>query len=212
MRILVIGFWLLVISSFAVRSVYSVDATKSATQDLLDRVATKVAGLASKLRRVYTGKIKSAGTNSYVVTTIDGDKTISTNDVTSFYRIRSGNRTEVNFKSLKPGDDIAAIGTVDPNTTEMSAKQITAKIKRFNIVGTIKSIDKTIYIIQGVNGPLTKIDLSDAVSLKMINIKNQIVPASLENFKQGDLIFAIGYMSDPSSEILSVLKAINLLK
>lgn len=192
------------------------DSTSSAidrkAQDLLDRVATKVATLTSKLRRVYTGKVKSAGTTSYVVTTSDGDRTVTTNDVTNFFRIRAGNRSEINFSAIKVGDDVAAMGTVDPQTGEMTAKQIIAKIKRFNIVGKITVIDKLTYTITELSNKTTKVDLSDAITLKMITTKNQIVPATVENFKEGDQAFVIAYSSDSTSDILSALKAIDLAK
>lgn len=196
------------ISLIWVQPVLAVDATKSAAQDLLDRVATKVADLAGKLRRVYTGKIKSAGTTSYVITTSDGDRTVTTNDVTSFYRIRAGNKTEVNFASLKVGDDIAVIGTIDPNTLEMTAKQIIAKIRRYNVVGTVSEVNKTVSSVQEIGGPKTLIDLEDAVSLKSINPQGQIAAAKISAFRSGDLIFAIAYFSDPKSDTLSVLKTL----
>lgn len=202
--------------NFVPPNVLAATSTGSATnlkaQDLLDRVATKVATLTSKLRRVYIGKIKSTGTASYTVTTPDGDRTITTNDVTNFFRIRGGSRSEINFSALKVGDDIAAIGTVDPKTFEMTAKQIIAKIKRYNVVGKISAIDKTIYSVTEISGKATKVDLSDAIALKMINSKGQIVTAKMENFKEGDYIFAITYVSDPSSETLSALKAVDATK
>ncbi len=208
----ILYFLFFILIAVQINQVFAIDATKSAAQDLMDRVATKVATLTQKLHKVYVGKIKSVGTTSYVVITKDGDKTVTTNDVTNFYRIRAGNRSEVNFTSLKVGDDIAAAGTIDPQTFEMTAKQIIAKIKRFNIVGVISTIDKTIYTIAEIPGPQTKIDLSDAITLKMINSKNLIVTAKMENFSQGDYIFAIVYFSDPSNNTLSTLKAIDLSK
>lgn len=192
--------------------VFATDSTPSAAQDLLDRVATKVATLVSKLRRVYTGQIKSIGTRSIVVTTSEGDRTVTTNDITSFFKIRAGNRTEINFTTLKVSDDIAAIGTVDPNTFEMTTKQIIVKVRRYNVVGTIVSVDKTILSIQELFGPTTKIDFSDALSLKTIKTDGTITSARLSTFKTDDLVFIIGYLADPKDEALSVLKALRLEK
>lgn len=198
------------------RPVLAADPTASPApskaQDLLNRVSDKVSQLVSKLHRTYVGKIKTIGSSSYIVTTAEGDKTITTNDVTSFYRIRAGSRSEVNFPNLKVGDDIVASGTVDPNTSEMTAKQIIAKIKRQNIVGTINSLDKNVLTVAQAQGTLVKIDLSDALSLKMVTQKNTVVGAKTESFAQGDFVFAIAYSSDASSQVLSVLKAIELSK
>lgn len=200
------------ISLIWVQPIFAADATKSAAQDLQDQMATKVADLARKLRRVYTGKIKSTGTTSYVVTTSDGDRTVVTNDVTSFYRIRAGNKTEVSFGSLKIGDDVAVIGTIDPNTFEMTAKQIIAKVRRYNVVGTISEITKTAYSIQEIGGPKTPVDFEDAVSLKSLGSPGQITAAKINAFQPGDLIFAIAYFSDPKSDTLFVLKALRFEK
>lgn len=200
------------ISLIWTRPVLAADATKSAAQDLLDRVATRVADLTGKLRRVYTGKVKSVGTTSYVIATSDGDRTVTTNDVTSFYRIRAGNKTEVNFGSLKVGDDIAAIGTIDPNTFEMTAKQIIAKIRRYNLVGTVSETNKTIYSLNEIGGPKTSVDFEDAVSLKTMNLQGQVTATKVSAFKVGDLVFAIAYFSDPKSDTLSILKALRFEK
>ena len=198
--------------NFAIPAVYATSSTPSAAQDLLDRVATKVATLTSKLRRVFTGKVKSVGTTSYIVTTSDGDKTVTTNDVTSFFKIRAGSRSEINFSAIKTGDDIAAIGTVDPNTFEMTAKQVISKVRRYNIVGTITAVDKTIYSVQEIGGSVTKLDFSDAITLQSLDQVGKFTTAKLANFKSGDVVFAIAYISDPKSDILSPLKVLLLEK
>jgi len=199
---------------FVPTSVFAVDSTGSAVdkkaQDLLDRVATKVASLASKLRRVYTGQVKSVGTNSLVLTTVDGDRTLTTGDVTSFFRIRSGNKTEINFSSLKVTDDLAAIGTVDPSTSEMTAKQIIAKVRRYNVVGKVVAVNKSVYSIAEINGPVTKVDLSDTGTLETVSPNNQITPTKRSSIKIGDTVFVMAYIFDPKSDVFSVLKAIQL--
>lgn len=193
-----------------IRPIYAVDSTPSAkAQDLLDRVATKVAQLGTKFQKAYRGKIKTIGTTSIVISTQETDKSINTNDATAFYRFRSNTRTEINFTSLKVGDDITAVGTIDPATSDITARQIVAKIKRTNFVGKITSIDKSILTIDDSQ----KIDFSDAVSLKMIATESgKIVSAKESDFKIGSTIFAIIYSPDEKTGVFSVLKALTIQK
>lgn len=194
------------ISLIRVPSVTALDATPSAkVQDLLDRVATKVAELSEKLQKSYHGKIKSLGTTSVIITVGGTERKISTNDATSFFRIRAGSKTEINFSALKIGDDIAAIGTIDPATSDLTARQIIAKIKRVNLVGKITAVDKNILTIDSA-----KIDLSDAVSFKIIDADGKIVTARQSDFKLGSDIFAIIHSPDEKTGIFSVLKAMTL--
>lgn len=180
------------------------DSSVSAkAQDLLDRVATKVAQLSEKLQKCYWGKIKTLGARSLVITTENGEKAISTSDVTSFFRVRAGSRTEINFTALKIGDDIAAIGTIDPATTDLTARQIIAKIRRQTVVGKITSIDKDVYTVDSN----TKLDFSDAV-LKLASTSGKITPAKIADFKEGSTVFAIAVSPDEKTGVFSVLKAL----
>lgn len=187
----------------------SKSATTSAkTQDLLDRVTTKVAELTNQLRRTYSGKIKSTGSSSISVSTAEGDRTISTNDVTTYYRIRSGNRSEINFSALKAGDDIVGAGTVDPQNSEMTARQIIAKIQRYNIVGTINEVNKQIIIVRETNGKTSTVDLSDAIALKKVDSSRKISTAKATEFQKGSMVFVIGYLANATATEYSVLKAL----
>lgn len=176
-------------------------------QELLDKVATKVAELTAKQRNIYVGTIKTAGTVSYTVTTGDGDKTVTTTEGTNFYRIRAGNRTDATFKSIKASDDIGAVGTIDPQTGEMTAKQVIAKIQRQNIVGVIESLGKD--GAASISG--TRIDLTSAGTLKKVDKAGKISTAKVADFAAGNVAFVIAYASD-NSGVLSSLKAMVLSK
>ncbi len=182
-------------------------------QELLDRVATKVAEMTAQLRRTYGGKISSVSTDSFTLTTPEGDKTVTTSDATSFYRIRAGNRSEITFTNLKKGDDVLVIGTVDPQTTDMTAREIIAKIKRENIVGTITALKKYVATVKEGNGTETQINLSDAVSLKKIDPATGKTPvAKLADFKENSLVMVIAYVSGKDTDPLSALKAVVINK
>lgn len=180
-------------------------------KDLLDRVATKVAELVKKERRTYTGSIKSkAAKTSFVITTPDGDVTVTTNEATDFYRVRSGSQSEASFATLKVADDIAAIGTIDSQTKEITARQVIAKIKRTNITGRIEAVDKNILTIKGQVGASIKVDLTDAVTLEKAGSDNKIIKAKEADFAVKQSVFVIGYSPDPKTGTYSVLKALTI--
>ncbi|MBI4099964.1 hypothetical protein HY440_03055 [Candidatus Microgenomates bacterium] len=185
---------------------FAADSTPSAkAQDLLDRVATKVAQLSAQLQKAYAGQIKSLGDTTIVITTESAERAIHTSDATSFFRVRANNRSEVNFAALKIGDDIAAIGTIDPATSDLTARQIIAKIARTNLTGTIKAIDKTIVTLPDD----TKVDL-DGASLKLLTANRKIITAKLADFKVGATIFVIAHSPDQNSGIYASLKALTI--
>lgn len=176
---------------FFIKPAFAVDSTRSA------EIYNKVLKIAENtaIKRTYSGTVKSQGTTSLVITTAEGDKTVTTNDVTSFFRIRAGNRTEINFKALKVGDDLVALGNIDPAAAgEMTGRQIIAKVKRQNLVGALNS--------------LGKIDLTDAVLKKVQSGK--ISPAKLPDFKPESWVFILAYQPDPTSPALSALKALTI--
>jgi hypothetical protein len=181
-------------------------------KDLLDRVATKVAEIVQNERHSYSGTIKSKSAKaSFVLTTPDsGDVTVTTNDATDFYRVRSGSQTDTNFASLKVSDDLAAIGTIDPQSKEMTARQIIVKIKRTNIAGVIESVDKNILTIKGQTGGSIKVDLTDAITLEKAGPDNKIVKGKIADFVTGQPVFAISYSPDSKTGTYSVLKAVTL--
>lgn len=180
--------------------VFAVDSTPSAAtpsakaQDLLDRVATKVAQIANQQKRTYHGVVKSTGTNSYSLTTDEGDRTIVTNDATNFYRTKAGKRSPSDFKGIKIGEDIAAIGTIDPNNKSMTAKQVIQKIKRTIFVGKVETVDKSVVTVTG-----TKIDLADS------NYDSKEIAV-------GKLIFILAHTKDPKTGIYSSLKVLIINK
>lgn len=202
---------LIILIVLGVRPAWAIDSTPSAkAQDLLDRVATKVAQLSQKLQKAYIGKIKSLGTTTFVITSPDGDHAITTNDATSFFRIRAGNKTEVNFSALKIGDEVSSIGTIDPATSDLTARQIIAKIERKVVAGTITDIAKDLFTVKQFGGSTVQLDFTDVVTLKKI-INGKIATAKQDELTVGSTIFAIAYRPD-DSPTLSVLKAIVVQK
>ncbi len=183
-------------------------ATPSAAQDILNRVTDKVTEIADSLKKVYVGQIKSVGTTSVIITSSDGDQTISTNEATAFYRVRSGSQTEINFSGLKKGDDLSATGTIDPSNLEMTARQIIVKVHRYNIVGVIQTNVNNVISVKEFSGPTSQIDISDTPILKK-NLGTIFSTAKLSDFKVGSTVLIICY-TDPTSTSLPALKAVIL--
>lgn len=217
--IILMSYFLILTSSVGLAM--AVDSTPSGTgttsgqtntkaKEILNKVSDQVAAMSAKQRQVYEGKIKSLGASSLMVTTVDaGDKSVATNEVTTYFRIRAGNRSSINFSGLKVGDDIAAVGPIDPATGEMAAKQIIAKIQRQNLVGGVESLDKGVAVITDSAGTKTKVDLGSANTLEKVDLRGKIVDSKLADFQTGNTVFVMAYTAD-SSGTLSVLKALAL--
>lgn len=189
-------------------SILVLAATSSARsleiQNQVDKLVTKIS---DDLKRTYVGKIRSVGTSSVIIGTDEGDRTVSTNEVTSVYRVRSGNRAEVTFNSLKSGDELTAFGTIDPGNMEMTAKQIIAKIHRYAIAGAVTAAQDNVLTIKEFTGAETKVDISSAVALKK-NLGTVFSTAKLADFKVGATVFITAYTDPADPTTLQGLKAL----
>jgi len=184
----------------------TVATSTPAAQEILNRVTDKVTQIASQLKKVYVGKIKTLGTSSIIITSGDGDHSISTNEATVFYKIRSGNRTEIAFSNLKVGDEIATVGTINSANLEMTAKQIIVKVHRFNMIGTVTENKNNVITLKEYNGVESLVDLTDAPVLKK-NLGTIFQNAKLADFKVGTIAAVIAYI-DPATSSLAALKAV----
>ena len=198
-------------SATATASAKTASTSGSKVQDLLNRVSDKVTKLTDKMRRTYHGPVKSSSDETYVVTTSEGEKKITTNNATDFFRIKAGKRSTIDFDGIKAGDDIVSIGTIDSQTTDMTAKQVIAKIHRSNFVGTISAVDKSIVTITLPDKTTVKVDLSNALTYEKI-VNGKIHTAKLSDFVTESTIFVIAYSPDAKTGIYSSLKALTFSK
>lgn len=180
-------------------SVFAETATPSASQELLDRVATKVATLAEKMKKATAGEITSVGSKSFFI----GDTKINVSEVTTYYKIKAGNRTTIDFKNLVKGDDAAVIGTLDSATGEITARQVIVKIQRLTLSGKVTIIDakKNIYTLDGKEA---EIDSTTAVKTATAAA---ILKSKYSDIKVGDNLIIYGYYVKPSTP-LTTLKAL----
>jgi hypothetical protein len=179
--------------------VFAATATESAAQNLLDRVATKVATLAEKLKRGAAGEITAISSKSISL----GDQKIITSEATVYYRIKAGNRSVIDFKNLVKGDDIAAVGISDTSTGDLTARQIIAKIQRLVLAGKVTSIDKknNLYTL---NGKEAEIDAATTVKKATAS---GFLKAKYSDIAVGDNLIIYGYYNKPTDP-LTALKAL----
>jgi predicted aconitase with swiveling domain len=164
----------------------------SKTQDLLSRVATKVASLATKLKRGYFGTVKSVSDKTIIVTIDNTDKTVTVDqDLTTAYKYKSGVRSELSLKNIKNGDDVSIIGTIDPTTSEIAGRQIIVKTKRQALAGKLSD--------------LGKIDLKTAAWVKKIDAAGKIISGKISEIKPDTQVFVVAYSTDSGLSALKII-------
>ncbi len=187
--------------------------TVSAAQNLLDRVATKVATLAEKLKKGVAGEITVIGTKTISL----GNQKVLVSEATTYYRIRSGNRTTIEFKNLVKGDDVAVVGTLDSATDDITARQIVAKVQRLAIAGKVTNIDKkkNLYTLS-LNNESKDVEIDLATVVKKLDAKGLLIKGKYTDIVVGDNLVVYGYYTLPAgrqasqTEPLTTLKAVVL--
>lgn len=196
---------------FPVLAATATPSSDSKAQDLLDRVATKVAEIAKNFQRPFTGQITSIGGKSIRLSTNEGERTVLVLELTNYYRLKTGARSSIELSGLKIGDDISAIGTLDPSTNELTAKQIIAKTQRVNISGTIAGSDakKGLFTIDTLPNPtVVEVDLN--IPIKKIASDGAIIKSKYADLKNAKYLWVIGYFDTANKPNLTALKILAL--
>jgi hypothetical protein len=197
MNNIVLAIFIFLLTSF--RPVFAAAATESAAQNLLDRVATKVASLAEKLKTGAAGEITEIANKIIFLK----DQKILTSEATVYYRIKAGNRSTIDLKNLAKGEDIAVVGIADAATGEITARQIIAKVQRLVLTGRVTDIDKkkNLYTIDGKEAEI------DAVTIVKKATASGLLKTKYTEIAVGDNLIVYGYYSKPT-EPLTALKAL----
>lgn len=121
-------------------------ATKAAERQeqirqLRERVATRVAELKELRRRAWHGEIKGVSGTTITLATKQGEKTILTDENTTFLRIGPAGRRKIALSDLTVGEKIVAFGQVAGETGEMTAKVIIARVFPIKINGKVTAVD-----------------------------------------------------------------------
>jgi hypothetical protein len=122
----------------------STQSTKAEDQikELRERVATKVAELSKKMLKSWSGNFKSFTSGKISLTTKEGEKIIFVDDQTKIFRIGATGKKTIETSNLVVGEDVVAIGSVNQDTGQMTAKVIIAKSLLVVINGKVTEVDK----------------------------------------------------------------------
>lgn len=198
--------------------VYAVDSTSSAATssasskndketEILNKISDKVNELGQSLKRAYSGKVRSLGTDTISLTTDSGEAFIETNEATKFYRIKAGARTTTEFKTLKIGEELTVIGTLDEATKTVTARQIIVKVRRQILIGKVTEVNKLLITVFSPTLNSKIVDISGTIPLKKVAPNGGLVSAKTPEVIVNSYLIAVGYY-EPDDPNLSALRAI----
>lgn len=200
----------------------AVDSTESAATpsgapkndkeaEILNKISDKVNELGQSLKRAYSGKVRSLGTDSISLTTDSGEVFIETNEATKFFRIKAGARTTTEFKTLKIGEELTVIGTLDEATKTVTARQIIVKTRRQILLGKVTEINKLLITVFTPSENSKIVDLSGTVPLKKLTPAGDLTGAKASDVVLNAHLITIGFYQADQPE-LSALRAIIIPK
>ena len=184
-------------------------ASSSAASDLLNKITDKVAQMGQAGKRAYSGKIRSLGKTSINLVSDSTVIFVDTNEATKFYRLKSGIRTNLDFKNLKVNDNVNVIGIYDENTKTLTAKEVIAKIQTYAFSGTITTVSKNGIVLDPAPKDLINLtDLSGTITMYKLDSKNNLTKAKVTDPGVGDYISILGYDDATSPNVITALKFI----
>ena len=206
--VIIIGLFLTLLFPAGLQAATLTDepTTESAKQaELRKQLEAKVAPLK---RRGYTGKITQITDNALIIATTDGNKTVIANEGTKVVNIAGKNRQSVDFSSLKIGNSIVTIGSVETDGT-MGAKVILAVAPRSEtaraISGAVTSVSNRQMTIEQ---PRQKVNYRLTVPRgAKISVRGLVNP-NFSDIGTGDRVVAIGTSDNEGIITVSVLHVV----
>lgn len=171
-------------------------------KELRERLATRVAELREKMRKAFHGEIKSISGKTIILTSPQGDKTILTDEETSFFRTGVLGRKKISLSDLVLGEKITVFGQLNQDTGQLTAKVILAKVLPININGKVAAVD-----IEG--GTITVQTLKRGSLIVDVEVTTKILafvkgeglkPSGLSKIKAGDRVHVIGFTPKKPAE------------
>lgn len=159
---------------------------------LKEKIATKVAEIRDKDKKVSMGSVKSLGTNSVTITSRKGEETITYSDDTTFYYFKNGEKTETNAKKIVEGDLISVFGYLSEDKTKIVSKYIYIQTPSSHIIGKLVDIDKDNFILtikEKQGNQLVDVETSTKTFLYS---KSGWQKGGFSKFKLGDSIHVVG--------------------
>lgn len=166
------------------------------SKELLERLATRVAELRQMSHKAYSGNLKSINAKTIILTAIQGEKTVITDENTVFFRIDANGKREINLSSLKMDDYIAAFGQVELEKSEMKGKIIIAKEPSLAINGRAIDVDTengTITLQTGKRGSFI-VDIEVFTKILAWDKTEIFKKYGFSKIKVGDRIHLNGFM------------------
>jgi len=163
-------------------------------KELRERLATRVAQLKEKMRRAWHGEIKSISGTTIILTTRQGEKTIVTDENTSFLRTGLGGRRKITLADLSLGEKIVAFGQVSQDTGEMTAKVIIAQVFPVKINGkvTAVNVEGGTITVQTLKRGSFIVDVETTTKILVWEKKEGLKSFGLSKIKVGDRVHVNG--------------------
>lgn len=115
--------------------------------DLMDRLATRVAQLSQTQKKAITGTVNTVSVSSFTLETATKNYKIELPDALKVIQMVKGKRTELTQEDIAKGDSVTAFGGYDETIDTLRASVVwieptTLLIKR---MGVVETVDKTDY-------------------------------------------------------------------
>ncbi len=179
---------------YLIHPVFAIDKSR----ELLDRFATKAAEIAKNYQKPLLGRVISLGAKTIAIKTENnGEKTVYVSEATNYYRFRAGQKTTTDLKSLQKDDYIAALGTLDPATNDLTATQIIAKTKKETLVGEItdRNLPKGLFSLKSLtspNSPTISLEIELSTPIKIAS-DGAILKGKYSHLKTAKNLAVTGY-------------------
>jgi hypothetical protein len=116
-------------------------------ENLMDRLATKVAELRQTQKKAVFGTVKAATVSTITVETTTKDVKVEMPDDVVVYQMIKGKRTKLAAENVEKADTVTVFGEYDATLDMMTAKAvfIEAASQPIRFVGTVGAVDKVKY-------------------------------------------------------------------
>lgn len=115
--------------------------------DLMDRLATRVAQLSQTQKKAITGTVNSVSVSSFTLETATKNYKIELPDTLKVIQMIKGKRTELTQEDIAKGDIVTAFGGYDETIDTLRASVVWIEPAKplFKLTGIVDSVDKTDY-------------------------------------------------------------------
>lgn len=143
----------LLLCLFPIMRVWAQTATPSAQKssvkvdDLMDRLATRVAQLSKTQKKAITGTVNTVSISSFTLETATKNYKIELPDTLKVFQMIKGKRTELSQEDIAKGDIVTAFGGYDETIDTLRASVVWIEPAKplFKLVGIVDAVDKTDY-------------------------------------------------------------------